>query len=265
MMKRARGPIAGALFSCLFAACPVALAQDAPLPVMVAKPVRTFAHDPSAFTEGLFFADGHLFESTGREGQSDIREVALETGKVRRRVTIPPALFGEGIVGWGDQIISVTWRTGIGFRWNRRTFRQVGKLSYRGEGWGMTRAGTSPDAPILLSDGTPTLKRLDPRTFTQTGALQVTVNGRPLDNLNELEWVDGEILANVWRTPLIARIDPRTGKVKGWIDLSPIVAMMPRNDPDTVPNGIAWDGKGRRLFVTGKNWPSLFQIAWPPK
>ncbi len=233
----------------------------APVTSVSARVITTLPHDPDAFTEGLLIRDGLLYESTGNLGRSVIRVSDLATGHVLREAALAPALFGEGIVDWHDDIISVTWKTGLGFRWDRATLGYRGSFRYPGEGWGLTHDATS----LILSDGTPTLRILDPVTFAERRQITVTANGVPVRDLNELEWVDGEILANVWRTTRIARIDPATGRVKGWIDLSAIAATMPKDDPDSVANGIAWDAKARRLYVTGKNWPLLFQIAWPPR
>jgi len=224
-------------------------------PVARFRIVREYPHDPGAFTQGLFWRDGRLWESTGLIGASTIREVDLETGRVVRSTDIPPGLFGEGIVDWGDEIVSITWQDGIGFRWDRRTFRQTGTFRYDHEGWGLAQDGRH----IILSDGTPTLRFLDPATMREVRRVAVTSAGQPVASLNELEFVNGEILANVWMTSRIARIDPATGRVTGWIDLE---ALARRNGggEDNVLNGIAYDAAGDRLFVTGKNWPRLYEI-----
>lgn len=235
-------------------------AAAVPVPRCGYTVVRSFPHDRAAFTQGLIFRDGALYESTGREGQSTIRQVRLEDGVVTRKVAIPATMFGEGLVDWRDELLSITWRDGVGFRWNIGTFRQTGTFSYAGEGWGLTQDGRS----IILSDGTPRLRFLDPVTLRETRSLQVTADGRPVPMLNELEWVGGEILANVWQTDLIARIDPRTGKVKAWIDLAGLRREVGVRGADDVLNGIAYDRKAKRLFVTGKNWPALFQIKLAP-
>ncbi|MBW4330602.1 glutaminyl-peptide cyclotransferase [Stakelama sp. CBK3Z-3] len=238
---------------------PAPQARPASPPVIAAHILARLPHDRKAFTEGLFYRDGHLFESTGEVGVSDIRKVDPATGKVIRRVAIDPSLFGEGIAPWGDQIVSVTWKSGKGFRWNRASLRQVGAFNYPGEGWGMTSTATD----LILSDGTAQLRFLDPKSFAERRRVTVTFAGRPLANLNELEWVDGTILANVWRQNAIVQIDPETGAVTKVIDLTTLAKEIDAHDVDSVLNGIAWDAKGRRLFVTGKNWPTLFQIAWP--
>lgn len=237
-----------------FAACSAAGPQQAP--VVSAKVVRAYPHDPAAFTQGLFWLDDRLYESTGQHGRSTIREVRLEDGKVLRSVALPQRHFGEGIVNWGSEVISLTWQDQIGYRWNRADFRQTGSWTYPGEGWGLTQNGRN----IFMSDGTAQLRVLDPRTLREVRRIDVSDDGTPVANLNELEFVKGEILANVWMTSRIARIDPQSGRVKGWIDLAPLVAQAAPTDPDSVLNGIAYDAKRDRLFVTGKNWGKLFEI-----
>jgi len=223
--------------------------------------VATYPHDPQAFTEGLFWKDGFLWESTGLVGRSDIRRVNLADGRVVQSVAIPRELFGEGIVDWGDEIISLTWRDRVGFRWNRHTLEQTGRFTFTtGEGWGMTRN----EREIFQSDGTSVIHVLDPATMQERRRIQVTADGVAVDRLNELEWVDGEIYANVWMTPLIARIDPATGQVRAWIDLTDLVNRNAGANPDATLNGIAWDAQNRRLFVTGKLWPRLYEIRLTP-
>jgi glutamine cyclotransferase len=242
----------------LLAAVPALAGDMARLPSGVTV-VRSYPHDPQAFTEGLIYRDGRLFESTGLTGLSTIREVRLGDGRVLRKVKLPPSLFGEGLVDWKDQLISVTWQTGLGFRWDRATFRKLGEFRYQGEGWGLTRN----ERDIILSDGSAVLRFLDPTTLKVRRRLKVTEGGVPLAYLNELEWVKGEILANIWLTDNIARIDPATGKVTGRIDLSGLRAGG-RSDDDVL-NGIAYDSAGDRLFVTGKNWPRLYEIKLAPR
>ena len=235
--------------------------DDAPpaVPTTPARVIASYPHDTKAFTEGLLIDHGTLYESTGRERESEIRRVDLPTGRVLARVKLPPALFGEGIVAWKRQLFSVTWHGGQGFRWSLPGLRRTGGFRYAGEGWAMTDDGRN----LILSDGTPVLRFLDPATRKVVRRLTVTLNGRPLASLNELEYVDGELLANIWMTADIARIDPASGKVIGLIDLSPLVAQVGPVDEDSVPNGIAYDRTARKLYVTGKNWPSLFEIALP--
>jgi glutaminyl-peptide cyclotransferase len=224
-------------------------------PVYDVRIVRTFPHDRGAFTQGLFFLDGVLYESTGQVGRSTIRRVRYQDGRVLQSVPIPPGQFGEGIVNWRDQIVSITWIGGVGYRWDRRTLRQLGEWRYEGEGWGLTQNGTD----IIMSDGSPQLRFLDPATLAERRRVTVTVNGSPVERLNELEWVNGEIFANVWHTPMIVRIDPASGRVTGIIDLRALVAEN-RGDEDAVLNGIAYDAARDRLFVTGKNWANLYEI-----
>lgn len=219
--------------------------------------VATYPHDTEAFTQGLFYLDGTLYESTGKEGQSDIREVRLKDGKVLRRAPLPPQYFGEGIVPWKGEILNITWQHGIGFRWDLRSFKRGASFGYKGEGWGLTQDGSH----IIMSDGTPELRVIDPATFRELRRIRVSDQGNEVSRLNELEYVKGEIWANVWMTPRIARIDPETGEVRGWIDLTALVEAQNIGDPDAVLNGIAYDTKGDRLFVTGKNWPRLYEIA----
>lgn len=238
---------------------PPAGAAEEP-PVTGYRVVRSYPHDPGAFTQGLIWLDGRLYESTGLVGRSTLREVDLETGRVLRSVDIPPGLFGEGITNWGDEILSITWQDNVGFRWDRRSFRQTGRWNYAHEGWGLTQDGTH----IILSDGTPVLRFLDPATLREVRRINVTAAGQPVPALNELEYVNGEILANVWMTTRIARIDPASGRVTGWIDLGPLVAETAGNHEDSVLNGIAYDRAGDRLFVTGKNWPRLYEIDLLP-
>ena len=242
-----------------------AAAQDIPVldptnvPVARAEVIATYPHDPQAYTEGLFFADGKLWESTGTIGKSSIRKVDLTTGKVLKSVAVDPPLYGEGIAPWGNQILSLTWKDGVGFRWSKSTFRKIGEFRYAGEGWALTGDGTN----LIMSDGTPVLRFVDPATFKLRRTLTVTHDGRPLINLNELEYVDGEILANVWLTDRIARIDPASGRVTGWIDVAELRRQSGATARNDVANGIAWDAKRRRLFVTGKDWPYVFEIRAP--
>ncbi|CAN5329733.1 glutaminyl-peptide cyclotransferase [soil metagenome] len=242
----------------------VALPAAAQVPVQGYEVVREYPHDPHAFTEGLFYRDGRLFESTGKD-PAGLREVRLEDGVVLRQRDIDKAFFGEGIVDNGDTIISLTWLNHLGFIWKRDDFSPVSAFSYPGEGWALTR----DDHRIIMSDGTPQLRFLDPATLQETGRLTVTADGVPVEELNELEWIDpdgeggepGQIWANIWQTDRIARIDPETGHVVAWIDLTGLMPLTVDMDPnDDVLNGIAWDAAGKRIFVTGKNWPKLFEI-----
>jgi glutaminyl-peptide cyclotransferase len=246
------------LFALLLAL--VAGPAAAELPVAAAQVVRVLPHDPHAYTEGLFYLDGYLYESTGEVGRSGIRKVDLATGRVVQQVPVDPPIFGEGIAPWRNQIISLTWKTGVGFRWTRDGFHRLSSFRYPGEGWALTANGRE----LIMSDGTDTLRFVDPATFSLRHRLRVTAEGRPVTQLNELEYVDGEILANIWLTDRIARIDPATGHVIGWIDVSALHQRSGATDVNDVPNGIAWDAGHRHLYVTGKDWPMLFEIV-PPK
>lgn len=212
-------------------------------------------HDARAFTEGLFFREGVLYESTGEVGTSGIRKVNPETGAVIAEEQLPAPYFGEGIVAWKDRLYQVTWKDKTGFVYKADDLSPQGSFSYSGEGWGMTHN----DKALILSDGTPTLRFLDPDTQAVLSTLTVTANGCPVRQLNELEWVDGEIWANIWQTDLIARIDPATGAVRSFVDIG-VLGPHPRGQ-DNVANGIAYDAAGKRLFVTGKMWPQLYQVT----
>jgi len=225
----------------------------AAVPIYNVEIVHTYPHDPAAFTEGLFYLNGFLYESTGLEAHSTIRKVRLETGEVLQKIDIPAQYFGEGIVDWHGHLISLTWKSQLGFVFGLDDLKLQRQFNYRGEGWALTR--------IIMSDGTSELRFLNPNTLRETGRVQVTLEGKPLQNVNELEWVKGEIYANVWQTNWIVRIDPSSGNVVGLVNLSGLL-----KTTDTVPgqtdvlNGIAYDAKHDRLFVTGKNWPKLFEI-----
>jgi glutamine cyclotransferase len=221
--------------------------------------VNTYPHDQQAFTQGLFYLNGSLYESTGQVGQSTIRKVHFEDGRVLQSVPIPPGLFGEGITNFGNEIVSITWQGGNGYRWDLASLRRTGDWHYEGEGWGLTQNGTD----IIMSDGTSAIRFLDPVTLAERRRITVTIQGTELTELNELEWVNGEIYANIWQTPRIARIDPATGRVTGIIDLSGI-ANQNTTSRDAVLNGIAWDAQHDRLFVTGKLWPHLYEIDLVP-
>lgn len=222
--------------------------------------VHAYPHDRSAFTEGLFFLNGFLYESTGLEGQSTLRKVRLETGEVVQRHDLPSQYFGEGIVNWKDRIIQLTYTTQTGFVYNRATFASQREFSYPGEGWALTQDGRH----LYMSDGTPQIRIWDPETLREIGRITVTDQGRPVPNVNELEWVKGQIYANIWLTNRIAQIDPASGRVVGWIDLTGLLSadQWIANGPQAtdVLNGIAYDPRGNRLFVTGKRWPKLFEI-----
>jgi glutaminyl-peptide cyclotransferase len=234
-----------------------AAASHADVPLYGYDIVHTYPHDPTAFTEGLFYLDGYLYESTGLEQHSSIRKVRLETGEVVQKLDVPAQYFGEGIVNWKSQLISLTWKSHVGFVRDLATFKVQRQFQYEGEGWALTQDGRQ----ILMSDGTAEIRLLDPQTLRQTGRIPVTLEGKPVSNLNELEWIKGEIYANVWRTNVIVRIDPHTGDVVGLVNLAGLLSAADVVIGQTdVLNGIAYDAKRDRLFVTGKNWPKLFEI-----
>jgi glutamine cyclotransferase len=222
--------------------------------------LATFPHDPGAFTQGLLWCDGRLYESTGMEGRSELREVRLEDGEVLRRAPFPADAWGEGIADWGDEIIGLTLRSGTALRWAREDFAPRGALPCSGQGWGLARVGET----LAISDGSSNLRFVDPETFELRRTLIVTEAGRPLRLLNDLAFAGGALFANIFMTDTIARIDPETGVVSARLDLSHIVAESGRRDVRDVLNGIAWDADGDRLFVTGKNWPRLYRISVPP-
>jgi glutaminyl-peptide cyclotransferase len=219
------------------------------------KVVHTYPHDRNAFTQGLVYDNGEFFESTGETGSS-LREVELETGKVIRQHDLDASLFGEGIALYRDRIYEVTWKNKVGFVYNKSDFKQINKIYYPTEGWGMTTV----EDKIVLSDGSNVLYFYEPEMFTVISKIEVYDNEKKRDSLNELEYVNGEIWANIWINDHIARIDPSTGKVLGYINMKGILPASDRNAETDVLNGIAYDDKGKRIFVTGKRWPKLFEI-----
>jgi glutaminyl-peptide cyclotransferase len=233
-----------------------ASSSKAALPVYGYTIVRSFPHDAAAFTQGLQYHEGVLYEGTGLNGRSSIRRVALETGAVLQRRDLDEAYFGEGITLWRSSIVQLTWQSGLAFVYDRATFAPTRSFTYRGEGWGLTNDGTS----LIMSDGTDELRFLDPATFKERRRVKVTAGGAALSQLNELEYVKGEVFANIWQSDYVARIDPATGRVAGMIDLRGLLTTRERAATD-VMNGIAYDAVGDRLFVTGKLWPRLFEIT----
>jgi glutaminyl-peptide cyclotransferase len=225
------------------------------LPVYGYRIVRTYPHDTTAFTQGLQYVDGFLYEGTGLNGSSSIRKVKLETGEVVQRRDLARAYFGEGITVWKTDLIQLTWQSNIAFVYDSKTFAPRRTFKYTGEGWGLTHDGTN----LIMSDGTDELRVLDPATFAERRRIKVTAVGAPLRYLNELEYMKGEILANVWTTDSVARVSPATGHVTGYIDLGGLLTAAEKGAVDVL-NGIAYDEKNDRLFVTGKLWPKLFEI-----
>ena len=223
--------------------------------------IHTFPHDSTAYTQGLVYHDGFLYEGTGLHGRSSLRKVRLETGEVIQKVDLDPKYFGEGITIFKDKVVQLTWQSELGFVYNLSDFHLLRQFSYSGEGWGLTTHG----AEIFMSDGTAAIRVLDGNTLREKRRITVQDGNTPVTQLNELEFVQGQIFANVWRTDRIARISPQNGKVVGWIDLAGILSPVYRRDQDAVLNGIAYDAAGNRLFVTGKLWPSIFEIQLVPK
>lgn len=218
--------------------------------------VNSWPHDPNAFTQGLVFHEGRLIESTGREGRSSLRRVELETGKVLQRVDVPSPYFAEGITLFKGKIFQLTWQHQLGLIYDAESFEKTGEFTYTGEGWGLTTDGES----LILSDGSNRIRFIDPEKFQITRSITVLDGRAPVNELNEIEYVQGEILANIWHDERIARIDPATGRVTDWINLSGLLRPNEVTDEEAVLNGIAYDAKSNRIFVTGKLWPKIFEI-----
>ena len=229
-------------------------------PVASYRVVHVFPHDPEAFTQGLVYLNGVFYEGTGLNGRSTIRKVRIENGEVLQLQKLDSQYFGEGIAVFGDTLFQLTWTSGIGVLYDLASFQRKGTFTYTGEGWGLTHDGTR----LIMSDGSATLRFVDPTTRKLLSRLTVRDGGIPVANLNELEYVKGEIFANVWQTERIARISPKTGVVTGWIDLKGLLTPRERAQGVDVMNGIAHDAAGDRLFVTGKLWPKVFEIRIVP-
>jgi glutamine cyclotransferase len=223
--------------------------------------VKTYSHDRMAFTQGFEIRDGFLYEGTGVPGRSSLRKVELATGRVLQHYDLPQPYFGEGITVLNGQVFQLTWQSQTGFVYDKSTFRVLRSFNYPGEGWGLTNDGKQ----IYMSDGTANIRVWDPMTLKEVRRITVKDGAMPVAQLNELEWVRGEIYANVWQTDRIARISPADGKVLGWIDMSGVISRAERPEADAVLNGIAYDAAGDRLFVTGKLWPKIFEIKLVPK
>jgi glutamine cyclotransferase len=247
--------LAAAILSLVGSSLEISPQRQTRTPVQGYRVVRSFPHDPASFTQGLIFRDGVLYEGTGLKGQSAIRKVRLETGEVLQQRALEARYFGEGIAEWNDTIVQLTWETGIGFVYDRASFALKRTFTYTGEGWGLTQDGSR----LIMSDGSATLRFLDPATLREAGRLVVREGATPVLNLNELEFVRGEIFANVWQTDRIVRIDPRSGHVRAVVDLTGPLPASERARVDVL-NGIAYDPEGNRLFVTGKLWPRLYEI-----
>lgn len=230
-------------------------------PEYTVKIVRTFPHDSNAFTQGLAYHDGFLYESTGLKGRSSLRKVRMETGEVVQQVDLAPEFFGEGITLWKNEVIQLTWQSQTGFIYRLSDFHLLRSFAYSGEGWGLTTDGRE----IFMSDGTPEIRVLDPDTLAEKRRFTVHQGDARIKELNELEFVDGELFANVWQTNRIVRISPQNGEVVGWIDLRGLLSPVYQLEPGAVLNGIAYDPARKRLFVTGKLWPNIFEISLVPK
>lgn len=234
-----------------------------PLPTVPAvrrlkwRVVASYPHDAKAFTQGLLWHDGGFYESTGLEGRSSVRRVEFPSGRVVKKASLSSDLFGEGLTLMGDRLINLTWQTRRGLVFDRASLRLLREFSYATEGWGLTNDGRD----LIMSDGTSTLSYLDANTFKPLRRMAVTQNGQPLRMLNELEWIDGQIWANVWETNIIAQIDPASGRVVSTLDLTGILPPQAKKGGEDVLNGIAYDAQTKRVFVTGKLWPRLFHIA----
>lgn len=222
--------------------------------------INSYPHDQQAFTQGLIYVDGHLYESTGIAGRSSLRMEELESGRILKFHDVPDKFFAEGLTDWGDTLIQLTWETHVAFVYDRSSFHLLRTFNYTGEGWGLTHDTKN----LILSDGTATLRFFDPATFHEVRRVTVKDQSKPVTQLNELEFIHGEIYANIWHSDRIARISPSTGKVLSWIDLSGLLPASKRSDPEAVLNGIAYDAAHDRIFVTGKLWPKIFEIKIIP-
>jgi glutaminyl-peptide cyclotransferase len=218
--------------------------------------INSWPHDRDAFTQGLVFRNGALLESTGLNGRSSLREIEPKTGRILKQVTVPTIYFAEGLTVIGSQAFQITWQNQKGFVYDADTFQLLKEFSYDGEGWGLTTDGAS----LILSDGTHRIRFIDPATFAVRRTIDVTLGGKPVDRLNELEFIHGEIFANVWQTDEVVRINPANGEVRGVIDFSGLLPAQERREDTDVLNGIAYDAKGDRLFITGKRWPRVFEV-----
>lgn len=232
-----------------------------PVPEYTFEVVRQFPHDPTAFTQGITYHDGFFYEGTGRTGKSSLSRVTPKTGQVVRKVDLAPDLFGEGVTVLGNKVFQLTWLSHLGFVYDLHDFRQLRTFQYPGEGWGLTTDGHD----LFMSDGSSEIRVLDASRFAEKRRIKVRDGEKPVDQLNELEFVEGEIYANIWHSDRIARISPQTGKIVGWIDLTGLLGPFYQRQAEEVLNGIAYDREGKRLFVTGKLWPKIFEIRVIPK
>ena len=222
--------------------------------------VHTYPHDPRAYTQGLIYIDGHLYESTGLNGRSSLRMEDLATGRALQSAAVPQQYFAEGLAAWGSTLVQLTWQSHVAFVYDRFSFRLLRTLRYDCDGWGLTADSKN----LILSDGTAEIRFFDPATFSEVRHIYVSDHGKPIDQLNELEYIQGQIYANVWHTDRIVRISPETGRVLGWINLAGLLRPGEVTDQEAVLNGIAYDAAHDRLFVTGKLWPRIFEIKVVP-
>lgn len=232
------------------------LLKNTKAPISKINIINIFPHDPESFTQGLVYHQGALYESTGLNGKSDIRKIELSSGQVKKKVKLSREYFGEGMAILDNKIYQLTWLSQTGFVYDLKSFQRTGKFSYRGEGWGLATDGKS----LIMSNGTPVITYLKPKTFEVIRKIKVRDGKMPVNDLNELEFIRGEIWANVFTADVIARISPQTGKVLGWIDLSKLNSVLPHQGKRDVLNGIAYDSEDDRIFVTGKFWPNIFEI-----
>lgn len=244
------------LLPAIFVSAAAAFSARDKAPTYGYRIVHAYPHNPKAFTQGLIYLNGYLYESTGLEGQSTLRKVDLQTGKVLQRYDLAPDIFGEGLTNWKSTLVQLTWKKQTGFVYDRATFHLLRTFQYTGEGWGLTQNGTN----IIMSDGSSSLRFWDPQSFKEVKRIVVTDGGVEVHDLNELEYIHGQIYANVWQTDLIAIISPQSGHVTGWIDLTGLRPASTKGDSDAVLNGIAFDAAHNRLLVTGKLWPKIFEI-----
>ena len=247
------GPVAGLLF---WGSLATPCANPASAPVYGYRVVHVYPHDRDAFTQGLIYLDGFLYESTGLEGRSSLRKVKLETGQVLQKTDVPAQYFAEGLTDWKKSLLQLTWKSGVGFVYDLFTFKPQRTFAYGGEGWGLTHDGTQ----LIQSDGSESLRFINPETLRESGRIAVSDNRMAVENLNEVQYIKGEVYANIWQQDRIAIIAPKTGKVVRWVDMSNLLTDKDRLTPVDVLNGIAYDPTHDRLFVTGKLWPKLFEI-----
>jgi glutaminyl-peptide cyclotransferase len=243
---------------CFAAECKLPRSKPSVLKYQV---IATFPHDPNAFTQGLVYLDGMLYESTGQYGRSSLRAVQLQTGRVLQNRALSPNVFGEGLTAWKSNLIQLTWKAQTAFVYDRFSFQELRTFKYQGEGWGLTADRTE----LIMSDGSAYLRFIDPNSYKEVKRLLICDNGQPVSSLNELEYFNGQVYANVWHTDRIARISLHDGQVTGWLNLHALVVTTQPRDPEAVLNGIAYDPVGKHIFVTGKLWPKLYELTFTDK